>query len=79
MPIKLQKGIPIPQKNSGPRSEVGEALRKMKVGESFDVDSSTIARTNLYVLAGQAEIKITVRAFFNEKTNQKLYRVWRIE
>ena len=79
MPLKLQKGIPIPSKNAGPRSEIGEMYRKMKVGESFDVAADSISRPNLYQLALYSKIKVTVRTIVDEKTAEKIYRVWRIE
>jgi hypothetical protein len=78
MPLKLQKGIPIPS-DDRVRTDIGKTYRKMEVGDSFEVDPATISRPNLYHLAAYAQIKVTVRQLINEETGEKCYRVWRIE
>lgn len=67
--IKIESGIPLPtnRKNSG----VSDALRDMKIGQSFFVKGGKIASVGS--LARQVGVKVTAR------TLNGGVRVWRIK
>ncbi len=73
--IKIEKGIEIPPLG---RPAI-YPLRKMEVGDSFEVETTNRARRGLYCLAHNAGIKITTRSKRTEGDPPKFKtRVWRI-
>jgi hypothetical protein len=65
---KIERGIPIPARYSRQSNELVEAMKKMKVGDSFAWHTQTTVVFRAAVYAG---IRITTR-----KTNQG-QRIWR--
>lgn len=73
---KIEKGVPIPQRV---RTRIGQLLREMKVGDSFEVREDEIKRPNLYTLALRARIVITVKTVRDKESGAVSFRVWRTE
>lgn len=74
--MKIEKGVPIPQRV---RTRIGQLLRQMKVGDSFEVSEDEIRRPNIYTLALRARIVITVKTIRNKETGAVSFRIWRTE
>ena len=74
MRLKVEKGIPIPDRaGEGELSGVTNTLGKIKVGESF-MWPVALRRNNLYLFARRLGIQITIR-----KLNARHCRVWRVK
>jgi len=68
--MKIEKNIPIPEKNTGPKELYPPLLKQMQIGDSILLTTSQYAGLNL--AARKMGIKITSRAVDNKR------RVWRI-
>jgi len=77
--IAIKKGIPIPPPSAfGRRGPLTNKMTKMEVGDCFDLPPLTPKeRSDLYVRAKTAKIKITMRTM--EENGEKLLRIWRTE
>lgn len=67
--IAIEKGVPIPKRNTGKRSAIGSALRACEIGDSF---TTMLRRPSIYSAAKTAGIKVVVRAESDGR-----HRVWR--
>lgn len=75
--IKIEKNIPIPPGRN--KSELGKAIRLLKVGESFLAPANTVHGT-ISTHARRVNIKYTTRVEYPEgKDNIPRIRVWRTE
>ena len=71
-PIKVESGVPIPTSNEHLWGPVRKAVNRMKIGESFLVE--TLAQVNnALVSASDAGVTITTR-----KENGCGYRIWKV-
>jgi len=77
--IKLLKGVPIPRRHNALREQVRNAFARMEIGESFELSPNEIDRTNLYRMAGEVGIRISVSAQRGDTGELVRYLVWRIE
>lgn len=67
--IQIEEGVPIPKRNTGKRSAIGEALRACQIGDSF---TTMLRRPSIYSAAKTAGVKVVVRAESGGR-----HRVWR--
>jgi len=65
--MTLEKNVPLPDA-SGPRSELGKILRKMKVDESFTTNRQI---SSIYSLARYWDIEVAIRSL-----GDGVVRVW---
>ena len=71
--VKIEKNVPIPVRYAkNGRSRWGDALGKMKVGDSFEYTGKSVS--NMYIYAKCRGIRI--RAHHDEDTGR--FRIWRI-
>jgi hypothetical protein len=76
MTIKIEKGIPIPLRNSGRKyGERAEAILKMSIGDSFLIHAHECA--NIYSTADRHRMKIRMSSL-PEFAPKGMKRVWRI-
>ena len=71
MEIKIEKGLPIPEKRAGLAESVAAALKKMEIGDSFGCAEKVCK--NAQQTCHRHGIKVLTR-----KLGKDLYRVWRI-
>lgn len=77
---KVRKGLPIPPPSGvGSRGPLTVAMSELAVGECIEFDSpmSVTFRSDLYLRAKTAKIKIAVRTVHENGT--QLLRLWRIK
>lgn len=71
MEIKIEKGLPIPEKRAGVFGSIANALKTMAIGDSFECTEAQ--RKNAQQTCHQFHIKVVTR-----KVAKDVYRVWRI-
>lgn len=76
MEIKLEMGIPIPQKHR--TSKLMDTMRTMKVGESFTYPASLRSSVTGTATFVRQEYGKGSRKFTTRKIDEKTIRVWRI-
>lgn len=69
MEIKIEKGIPMPQRNQGKWINL---FRNMKVGDSFECEERY--RNSMSACASRIKIKVSVH-----QTTPGKVRVWRVK
>lgn len=70
MPIKLEDGVPIPNRLA---NEVIEAVRGMALNQSFEIEWTASKQRYMHAFAARYKIKIATRV------RDGKMRVWRIE
>lgn len=70
--IKIEKGIPLPDKRQGSQNPLIEQMKKMKNGDSFLYP--ILKRTTLSFCARKAQIVISTRT-----VDEQTVRCWRIK
>ena len=79
-PLKVEKGIPVPDIHPNPSSVVRDALSKMSVGDSFTCSYDHLLR--IYAIAPKLGIKTKSIGLhlLNETSSNEThsYRVWRV-
>lgn len=69
--VKIDNNIPIPSRNPVAIEGLPD-FTKLKVGQSFDIELIGNQRNTVYVEAGRAGIKTTIRNIGGNK-----FRIWR--
>ena len=70
--IKIDKGFPAPRMKV--MTGLKLVLSRMEVDDSFEMEDITAARGNIYSLAKQLKMKVTIRSM-----QEKKIRIWRIQ
>lgn len=75
--IKVQRNVPVekPRRQTVPRDEFLQALREMRVGDSFEWEMSSYDRSAVYIAAVLLKRRFTTR----QADKNGFRRIWRAE